>query len=117
MIQPAKNMNEGKRMKIEEALRVLEDATTEAKQDVVELIQEKYHNVKSAFKEIINDVNLGEVANDVREQGRRVFNDSQKKIKLVSQKVDSSVHDNPWIYVGASAVVGLTLGFLLTRKK
>jgi ElaB/YqjD/DUF883 family membrane-anchored ribosome-binding protein len=42
---------------------------------------------------------------------------SVEKTKEIAQDVNKSVHQNPWAYIGGTAVVGLLLGYILGRNR
>lgn len=82
--------------KITEALKLLDEAAKEKKDELRELIAEKYENLKEATG--------------------RARELSIEKTKELASTVDESVHENPWYYIGGVAIGALLLGYILGRK-
>jgi len=105
--------------KISEALRLLEEAAKDKKDELRHLIANKYTNLKNAVVEAEHSVagtlsTAQKRALDALAQAKCV---SEEKIKKAAEVVDTSVHENPWPYVGGAAVVAFLLGFILGRKQ
>ena len=103
-----------KREKIEGALRLLDDAAKETKEDISGLVREKYHNLERSISKVEPIVrqqfdNVSKKTSEAYEQGR-------KMAKEKAEFVDESVHTNPWSYIGGAALAGAIIGFLLGRK-
>lgn len=87
--------------RISEALRLLEEAAKNKKDELRTLIADKYVNLKTAVVE-------GAVrAKDV----------TAEKTRVAVEAVDENIHKNPWPYVGGAAALGLLLGYILGRKR
>jgi len=95
-----KNISDARKAKIKEALQTLEDAAKDTSEEFTELLTDKYEGIKSAFTQLVDETDGA----------------STKKIRETAKQIDSSIHENPWIYVGASAAIGLALGYILGKK-
>lgn len=97
--------------KFEEALQLLNEAAREKKEEIQNLIGDKY----SQLREVIE-----ENAAKGRKNFRRAKNDTEEwldeggeSLREVASDLDERVHDNPWGYLGGVAVGALLLGFIL----
>lgn len=82
--------------KITEALKLLDEAAKEKKDELRDLISEKYENLKDATG-YARDFGIA-------------------KTKELASTVDESVRENPWYYIGGVAIGALLLGYILGRK-
>lgn len=78
--------------KILEALQVLENASDLNADELKDLIDKKFSNLKNVF-------------GSLNESTRETFH-----------RMDNKVKDNPWTYIGGAAAVGLVLGLILGRR-
>lgn len=103
--------------KINEALRILEDAAKENKELLTQATTGKYDSLKSA---IVDEKGIKErlalAAQKAADLAARVKEASAEKAKEIAGAVDKSVRENPWPYIGGVAVGALLLGFILGRK-
>jgi len=104
--------------RLTDALKVLEEAAKEKKEELKHLITDKYSVLKDAFFDAENSaserfdnikVKSVEAAANAKEIG-------EEKAKEIANNVDESVHKNPWPYIGGVAVGSLLLGYILGRK-
>lgn len=100
--------------KISEALKLLEEASKEKKDEIKSLVSEKYHGLKDALSE--TEDNIAEMKRKAVEAVKRAGEASWQKSKDVAVAVDDNVHKNPWYYIGGAAVGALLLGYILGRK-
>jgi ElaB/YqjD/DUF883 family membrane-anchored ribosome-binding protein len=105
--------------KIAEALKLLEEAAKGKKDELRNLVTDKYQHLKTALGE--TEHNVAETlaaakkrAMEVALHAKEVGTDQAKKI---AAEVDEQVHENPWPYIGGVAVAALLIGFLLGRSK
>lgn len=103
--------------KINEALRILEEAAKENKEMLTQATTGKYDSLKSA---IVDEKGIKErlalAAQKAADYAARMKEVSAEKAKEIAGAVDKSVRENPWPYIGGVAVGALLLGFILGRK-
>ena len=97
--------------KFEEALQLLNDAARDKKEEIQNLIGDKYTHIREAIEETVT-------------RGRRNYRRAKQgaeewlegggeELREVATDLDDRVHDNPWAYIGGVAVGALLLGFIL----
>jgi ElaB/YqjD/DUF883 family membrane-anchored ribosome-binding protein len=103
--------------KINEALRILDEAAKENKDQLTQVTSGKYDSLKSA---IVDEKGIKErlalAAQKAADLAAHVKEVSAEKAKEIAGAVDKSVRENPWPYIGGVAVGALLLGFILGRK-
>lgn len=105
--------------KISEALKLLEEAAKEKKDELRGLVSDKYEHLKKALIETEHSAaeSLSAAQKLAAEAIIRAKDVSTKKVKEVATSVDNSVHENPWVYIAGTGVVSLLLGYVLGRKR
>jgi len=103
---------------IEAALKLLEDAATQGNEDLRTAMSDKYTNLRSLIMEKESDLmkSLAIAKESALEAAANVKEASVAKAREIASKVDKSVHENPWPYIGGSLAAGVLLGFLLGRS-
>ena len=97
------------------ALKLLEEAARQKKDELRTLMSDKCTNLRSLILE--NESSLAEslttakdhvldAATDVKDAG-------VEKAREIARDVDEGVHQNPWSYIAGSAAVGVLLGYIL----
>ena len=97
--------------KFEEALQLLNEAAREKKEEIQNLLGDKYSDIRriieqQASKQKQNLKRAQRVAGDWIEEG-------EEKVREVVSDLDENVRDNPWPYISGIAVGTLLLGFIL----
>ena len=105
--------------KVAEALKLLEEAAREKKDELRHLVGNKYTHLKS----VLVDAEQSAVDTLSAAQKRAVEaivhakEVGQEKVKAAATAVDEHVHENPWPYIGGAALAALLFGYILGRKK
>ncbi len=104
---------------ISEALKLLEEAANQKKDELRAIMSNKFTNLKSVIME--GESNLMKTlltAKDHALQATAHAKDvSLEKAREIVRDVDKSVHQSPWPYIAGSAVAGILLGYILGRNR
>ena len=97
--------------KFEEALQLLNEAARDKKEEIQNLLGNKYSEIRelleeTASKQKKNFAQARRVAEDWMEEGG-------EQVREVVEDIDDKVHENPWPYIGGVAIGALLLGFIL----
>jgi ElaB/YqjD/DUF883 family membrane-anchored ribosome-binding protein len=104
-----------KKDQIEEALELLNAAAQEKKEEVFELLGDKYEHLKEFFESAAHSG--AAIAGQTKEQIAKSLHQEEKKLKEVAAELDEKVHKDPWAFMGGVALGSLFLGLILGRKK
>jgi len=115
MTTAPKNIHDLRKMKIEDALKLLEDTAKESKSDLKSILEEKYESVEAAIESILG-VSPKEFFMKAKDRIESAAEESQNYVKQTAKDVDANVHNNPWPYIGGGVAVGLIAGYLVGRK-
>ena len=107
--------NHVRRSKIQDALELLNDAAQEKKEEVYEVIGDKYDSLRKLFESVVN--NGQEVAVHAQKRINKEFHEEEKKIRQAAAHWSKKIGQEPWKYLGGVAVGSLIFGLLLGRKK
>jgi ElaB/YqjD/DUF883 family membrane-anchored ribosome-binding protein len=104
--------------KINEALKLLNEAARDSVDSFRDQAVDKYDHLRDALLGDESKVkqslqNVKERTNEAVVRARDVSNE---KVREVATQLDENVHDNPWPFVGGAAFAGLLLGYILGRK-
>ncbi|MCX5645411.1 MAG: DUF883 domain-containing protein [Phycisphaerae bacterium] len=104
---------------IAEALKLLEEAATQKKDELRTLVSDKYTNLRSLILE--NESNLKESLTAAKDHAFEATTHAKdagvEKAREIARDVDEGVHENPWPYIAGSAVVGVLLGYILGQGR
>ena len=97
--------------KIAEALKLLEEAAQQKKSELKSAMSDKYTHLKSVIVEAESSLakSLAEARKHAIEVAVHAKDVSVEKAREIANDVDKNVHQNPWAYIGGTAVVGLLL--------
>jgi ElaB/YqjD/DUF883 family membrane-anchored ribosome-binding protein len=101
--------------KIDEALNLLSEAAREKKEEVQNLLNNKFTNVRDFIQETAEK--QGRNWNRIRRQAEGVMEDGSERLKQTASEIDEKVHENPWPYIGGVALGALLLGFILGSSR
>ena len=94
--------------KINEALRLLDEAARDKKHELRDLMGNQYHHLRDAVVE--GEHNLIRIAARAKDEG-------VEKAKQAAGDVDKHVRDHPWPYIGGVAVTALLVGYIMGRNR
>jgi ElaB/YqjD/DUF883 family membrane-anchored ribosome-binding protein len=105
--------------KISEALKLLEEAATQKKDELKSVMSDKYTHLKDVIVETEHSLvkSLSDARKHAIEAAVHAKDVGAEKAREIAGDVDKNVHKNPWPYVGGAAVVGLLLGYILGRNR
>ncbi len=102
-----------------EALKLLEEAAKQKKDELKTVMSGKFTHLKNIIVET-----EGSLGKSLSEMGKHAMGAADhakdvgtaKALELAGD-VDKNVHRNPWPYIGGTAVISLLLGFILGHRK
>ena len=103
---------------IAEALKLLEEAAKQKKDELRTVMSDKYSHLKNLVLENESTLirSLSDAKKHAAEAAVHAKEVSVEKAREIAGDVDKSVHSNPWPYVGGAAVFGLLFGYILGRS-
>ena len=103
---------------IAEALKLLEEAAKQKKDELKSVMSDKYTHLRSVIADTESGLakKLAGAKNQAVEAAAHVKEVGVEKARELTRDVDKSVHENPWPYIGGTAVIGLLLGYILGRS-
>lgn len=105
--------------KISDALALLSEAAKDKKDEIREMISNRY----SSLKDVVGGAgaSLAETWSATRQKvadSAKQYKDlSMEKVHTAAINVDERVHSNPWPFLGGVALGSLILGYVLGRPK
>lgn len=105
--------------KLSEALKLLEDAAKEKKNELQGMIKGKYSHLKEVLIDKEEDITHALLA--AKKQALKAAVQASEigteRAKEIAADVDQQVHENPWPYIGGVALGSLLIGYILGRSK
>lgn len=105
--------------KIVEALKLLEEAAKEKKDELKSVVSDKYTHLKKVIAE--TEQRVGKSFSDAKDVSVEAIvhakDVSIEKARDLARDVDQNVHRNPWPFIGGTALGGFLLGYLLGRDR
>jgi len=101
--------------RIAEALRLLDEAARNRKDEVRELVTGKYADLKGAMSPA-DQAGLAGMQRRAVEAAMRARALAAEKARKIAGQVDEQVHQNPWPYIAGTAIVAFVAGYLLGRR-
>lgn len=105
--------------KITEALKLLEEAARDKKDELRHLMANKYAHLKDVASDTEHDIkeSLAIAKKRAADALAQATDIGEKRAKEIAGEVDESVHENPWPYIGGVALASLLIGYILGRNK
>jgi len=101
------------------ALKLLEEAAKQKKDELRTIMSDKYTNLRSLILE--NETSLMESLTTVKDHAFEAATDVKDagvdKAREIARDVDEGVHQNPWPYIAGSAAVSVLLGYILGHSR
>jgi ElaB/YqjD/DUF883 family membrane-anchored ribosome-binding protein len=101
------------------ALKLLEEAAKQKKDELRTVISDKYTNLRSLILE--NEKSFMKTYTTAKDQALDAVTHAKEvgveKAREIARDVDKDVHHNPWSYIAGTAVVGVLLGYILGRNR
>lgn len=109
---------DSKHVTIEEALAILEEAAKQKKDELKNVMADKYTHLKGVISETESSLvkALADAKRHAAEAAARAKEVSVEKTRVIAEDVDKKVHSHPWPVIGGTAVVSLLLGYILARN-
>jgi ElaB/YqjD/DUF883 family membrane-anchored ribosome-binding protein len=97
---------------IAEALKLLEDAATQKKDELMGVLSDKYTHLRDLILETESSLSksLSDTKRHAFDEADQAKDAGVKKVRELARDVDKKVRRNPWPYIGGTAVAGLLLG-------
>lgn len=104
---------------LDEVLSILEDAAREKKDELQQLIGEKYHHVRDILAEVPQGA--AKPMEDFVRRGEKKIEEAVEKGQSIAKKtldeVNEQLHENPMPFIGGVAISALLFGFILGHGK
>jgi len=105
--------------KIVDALKLLEEAAIQKKDELKSVMSDKYAQFKNVIVETEGGIakSLSDARKHAVEAAMHARDVGVEKAREIAGDVDKSMHRNPWPYIAGTAVAGLLLGYILGRNR
>lgn len=104
---------------IEGALKLLDAAAAQKKDELLGVMSDKYAHLKSLLIEKEGGLGKSFAGAKVRavEAALRAKEVGVEKARALARDMDKKVRDKPWAYIAGAATVSLLLGYILGRNR
>ena len=104
---------------ITEALKLLEEAAKQKKDELKAVMSDKYTNLKGLIMERESSImkSLATAKDQALQAALHAKDVGIEKAREIARDVDKNVHQNPWPFIAGTAAVGLLLGYILGRNR
>ena len=104
---------------IAEALKLLEEAAKQKKDELKNVMADKYTHLKGVIVEAESSLvkSLSDARKHAVDAAAHAKDVSVEKAREIAHDMNKNVHQYPWAYIGGTAVVGLLLGYILGRNR
>jgi ElaB/YqjD/DUF883 family membrane-anchored ribosome-binding protein len=113
-IKGDKNM-ESSTEKLTEALDLINEALKQKKEEMWDLITDKYSDIKEVFEEKVEEGM--KTVNKAKKNAYKAVEEGEEKIVETAKSLEKGIKDNPWPYLGGVAFGFLLLGFIMGGDK
>ena len=104
---------------VAEALKLLEEAAKQKRDELKSLLSDKYTHLRSVIVDAEGSLlkSLSDARKHTVAAATYAKEVSVEKACEIAHDVDKHVHKNPWPYLAGTAAVGVLLGFILGRSR
>jgi ElaB/YqjD/DUF883 family membrane-anchored ribosome-binding protein len=102
---------------ITEALKLLEEAAELKNDELKNLMSDKYTHLREMIMETEKGLaqSLASVKDHTVAAAAHAQEEGVEKAREISSDVNKNVHQNPWPFIGGTAVISLLFGYILGR--
>ena len=101
-----------------DALKLLEEAAKQKKDELMAVMSDKYTHLRSLIMEKDSVLKSLHTHGDCALKAVGHIRDAGcDKARELARDVDDNVRSNPWLYIAGTAGVGLLFGFILGRSR
>jgi len=101
--------------KISEALELLNEAAKEKRDELKDLMANRYSHIREAMT--AGAEHGKEVLKHTKDLAQEAIVEGGKKVKEIAGDVDKRVHKDPWVYIAGAAAASLLLGYIMGSKR
>jgi ElaB/YqjD/DUF883 family membrane-anchored ribosome-binding protein len=101
--------------KITEALKLLEQAATQKRDELKSVMADKYTHLKDLFVE--TESGLAKSLSDTGKRAGEEVDRAKDAGRRFATDMDQNVRRDPWPYLAGTAAVGFVLGVILSRDR
>lgn len=101
--------------KLAEALELINEALKQKKDEMWELISDKYSDIKDFFEDKVEEGKT--VVNKTKKNTLKAVEEGEETVKETAKQIEKGIKDNPWPYLGGVAFGFLLLGFIMGGDK
>jgi ElaB/YqjD/DUF883 family membrane-anchored ribosome-binding protein len=94
--------------RINEALELLNAIARDKKAELQAAMENKYTDLSSV---------VSAFTDQMKNRATEKYETGKQKVVDVATDINTSVHKNPWAYIGGAAAAALVFGFLLGRSR
>ena len=104
---------------ISEALKLLEEAAKQKKDELKSVMSDKYTHLRNLIVETENSLgkSLSDAGKHVVKAATHSRDAGVEKAQEIADDVDKRVHSNPWPYIAGTAGAAVLLGYILGQNR
>lgn len=104
-----------KKDKIQEALELLNSAAQEKRDEIYEILGDKYEHLKEVVGTTMQ--NGHEIVGHAKKKVTKGLHAEERKLRQTAASLDKKIHKDPWMFLGGVALGSLAMGLFLGHKK
>lgn len=115
MTTKKKTIDDLRKLKLEEAIQLLEDEAREGVDPLREIFEGRYESLSDGIEKLFG-VKVEQVMKDTASAIKDSAAQSKEFIEHGVKDADAIVRANPWPFIGGGLAIGVIVGILLGRK-